>query len=77
MATRDLTARVKVELELGLIVRPGDTLIVALAEPHSREQIEDMGAMIKERTGIARVMFLDGVTQLAAYRPDDAPAVLG
>lgn len=70
MATRDLTAQVKVELELGLIVRPGDTLIIALAEPHSREEIEDMGARIKAKTGVTQVMFLDGVTQLAAYRPD-------
>lgn len=53
----------------GLIVRPGDTLLLACKEisrAEAAEIVEELGSFVE---GV-QVVFLRGVEQIAAYRPE-------
>ena len=57
--------------QLGLIVRPGDTLIVAIdGDLLSEADAAEIKARIRERIpGLADVVIVASATALAAYRP--------
>jgi len=59
------------QIVAGLVIRPGDTLIVATGQsPMSREVVERFRAYAKENLpGIADCVVIGGVVALAAYRP--------
>lgn len=63
----DETARIGVES--GLVVRPGDTLLVRVDGPMDIETADEMKAELKARLpGVGVVLVVAG--QLAVYRPD-------
>lgn len=53
----------------GVVVRPGDTLLVCLERDLPDKELEQLAADIKAGMDI-KVSFLTGVSQLAVYRPD-------
>jgi hypothetical protein len=69
MADRTLTVDTRVELASAVTVRPGDTLLVAVDRPLSREQAEQYAASLKERMPLVQICVLEAA-QLAVYRPE-------
>lgn len=64
------TARVDLEITAGLVLRPGDTLILGAAPPISEEQAARVKARVQELLpGLASVVLVP-FTTLAAYRPE-------
>ena len=54
------------------IVRPGDTLVVALKGALDRRLADEYIARIKEACpGLADVLLIPGSVAVAAYRPED------
>lgn len=58
----------------GLVVRPGDTLIIGVTTPMTDEEIDHMAKVVDERMPGLKVAIVDHVNALAAYRPDPEPA---
>ena len=57
----------------GLIIRPGDTLIVVRSEGMSEVDAVDFKAEIRERLpDLKDVILLVGIDYIAAYRPEPA-----
>ena len=53
----------------GLIVRPGDVLVLNAAHELSDVQIEKLGAQAREKLpGLANVVIFEGVAAIAVYR---------
>lgn len=69
-------AKVTLAIEGITVVRPGDTLVVALEQKWlTKEQADQYKATLRARLpGLADVVVLGGVTALATYRPDDERA---
>ena len=63
------------EIAEGLVVRPGDTLILRLPAAMSVEQFArfraDVEPMLVEKLPGVEVVFFGGVEQMAVYRPDE------
>jgi hypothetical protein len=58
----------------GLIVRPGDVLIVGVQGGYSAPQLDAMGQSIKRNLpGLANVLLLGGVQGMAVYRAEPEP----
>jgi len=55
----------------GLIIRPGDTLLIA---PTDRLSDADLD-MLREQFDQVKVVVVEGATAFAVYRPDAPPAV--
>jgi hypothetical protein len=53
------------------IVRPGDTLIVAVGHTLTRKQADEIKDMIKARLAGIEVVILGQVSGIAAYRPEE------
>lgn len=71
MATSNLTVPLKVSLECnGILVQPGDTLIIAVSRDVTHEEANEMLARLREFTGLERIAFVQGAEAMAAYRPD-------
>lgn len=65
-------ARMTVEAEVrlvGLVVRPGDTLIVAVARDTSMADAVRLKSLLSERLPDIEVVVVPGAEQFAAYRP--------
>lgn len=59
------------EIAHGVVVRPGDTLLVAVPGTVRPEQMGDLKEGLGNRLpGVADVVVVAGVDQLAVYRPD-------
>lgn len=55
----------------GLVVKPGDTLILSSAEPINDRQAYELARRVKEGIpGLGRVVVVDRVAAMAAYRPE-------
>jgi len=53
------------------LVRPGDTLIVSILEVLDDARREELVASIREHIPESvKVLFLEGITGVAVYRPD-------
>jgi hypothetical protein len=58
-----------------LVVRPGDTLIVRCSRPLNMYQADQLKAKLAQRLpGIDVLILSSPVDQIAAYRPNEAPA---
>ncbi|MET7437809.1 hypothetical protein ACFYQQ_01190 [Streptomyces sp. NPDC005496] len=60
-----------------LLVRSGDTLVVALAHAETEATLREFTSRLKEALPGIRVVVLEGVAGLAAFRPGppETPAV--
>lgn len=58
----------------GLVVQPGDTVIVQLSErgPADQKFVEVVGGQLREALPGCKVLIVSGVEALAAYRPGAA-----
>jgi len=55
----------------GLVVRPGDSLIVAIPDHVSQHEADDLKRKILDRLpGLAEVIVIPRATSMAAFRPD-------
>lgn len=55
----------------GLVIRPGDTLLIALYDQPTQAEADELRAQFVEKfTDTVKVVFIGGVVALAAYRPD-------
>lgn len=60
-----------VKLAAGLVVRPGDTLILLAQMRHSMAEVEELRARLAERLPGVPVVVLEGFEQAAVYRPGE------
>lgn len=71
--SEEFAARLK-EYNDGLVVRPGDTLIVRIGTNVTRDTAEQLRAAVLQRLpGLADVVLI-GADGLAVYRPDEVVA---
>ncbi|MDG4756296.1 hypothetical protein [Micromonospora sp. WMMD710] len=57
-----------------LVIRPGDTLIVALTGDLTMAEADEIrGALSAKLPGLENVVLITNATALAAYRPEDPP----
>jgi hypothetical protein len=57
----------------GLVVRPGDVLILTTAAPVTTEQFESIRQQALQRLpGLGDVVIISNVTAVAAFRPEEA-----
>jgi hypothetical protein len=54
------------------VVRPGDTLILRLADHQPMEYIDRCSKAIREKLPDVEVLFIGGVDEMALYRPEAA-----
>lgn len=54
----------------GLVVRPGDTLIVASSQRITRQAADHIKTELTERLPGIKAVVMDNVGQLAVYRPE-------
>jgi hypothetical protein len=52
------------------VVRPGDTLILRVADRMSMEHIDRCGKALREKLPDVEVFFVGGVEEMAIYRPE-------
>lgn len=52
------------------VVRPGDTLILRVADRAPTEYVQRLGAALEERLPDVKVLVLGGVAEMAIYRPE-------
>lgn len=62
-------------VKAALIVRPGDTLVIATDGHLTMTEMAAVRDGIKERLGIADVLVIDGATHLGVYRPDQLAVI--
>jgi hypothetical protein len=61
---------IEVPIHIGIVVRPGDTLVVCAQAGLTNEQAEVIrSALLDEIPGLANVVVAGGITSVAAYRP--------
>jgi len=61
-----------IESMQGLVVRPGDTLLIALHDQPTQAEADDLRAQfVAQFTDTVKVVFVAGVSALAVYRPDE------
>lgn len=57
----------------GLIVRPGDSLLISFAERISDAEFEELQQELSDRLpGLDKIVVFENVTAMAVYRPDPA-----
>lgn len=54
----------------GLVIRPGDTLILTFNRPMTAEEVHKIGEQIEAKLPGVRVALVDQASGLAAYRPE-------
>lgn len=52
------------------VVRPGDTLILRVADRTSMEYIDRCGNALREKLPDVEICFISGVEEMAIYRPE-------
>lgn len=72
MTTEGKAMQLTIEVNVGLVVRCGDVLVVGLDYPGlTMEQADELRVLLLKRLpGLADVVFITHATTLAAYRPD-------
>lgn len=59
----------------GLIVRPGDTLLLCTEQRLDDEQLDELRHRVREMLpDLAGIAILEGFAALAVYRPDPEPS---
>jgi hypothetical protein len=59
----------------GLIVRPGDTLLLCTEQRLSDAEVDDLRMRVREKLpDLAGIAVLEGFAALAVYRPDPEPS---
>lgn len=76
MAESTRTVKVRMELEGGVTVRPGDTLIARVGQRTAAELAEAAAWRVEMQQLLpgVEVLVVHGVDQLLVYRPDDEPS---
>ena len=65
-----VTVPVKLELTNAVVVRPGDKLVIGYAQPLNQETVHVIRERLAGMLPGVEAVIIDGVTQLAVYRPE-------
>jgi hypothetical protein len=71
MGDRPMSDTQPLPIEATAIVRPGDTLILRLAERARPQDVEEVRAAVREALPDVEVLIIGGVEDMAVYRPGD------